>query len=163
MHGTYDTIENRPALRFERRLNHPVEKVWRAITEPERLKAWFPSAVSGPVEAGAELTFTFEGHDVPPMHGTVTEHEPPRRLAFYWGDDHLRFELEPQGESTVLRFTCLLDAENKAARDAAGWHSCLDRLEAALAGEDAAEDEPWRALYAEYERRGLPTGAEIPT
>jgi uncharacterized protein YndB with AHSA1/START domain len=96
------------------------------------------------------------------MHGEVTEHDPPRRLAFYWGDDHLRFELEPAREGCVLRFTALLDAREKAARDAAGWHTCLDRLQAALDG-GAAADDAWREHYAEYERRGLPTGAPIPT
>ena len=52
-------------------------------------------------------------------------------------------------------------------RDAAGWHVCLDRLEQHLGG--AATQAPtsdetpdWRALYEEYQRRGLPAGAEIP-
>jgi uncharacterized protein YndB with AHSA1/START domain len=162
MHGTYETIDDRPALRFERRLNHPVERVWRAISEPEELKAWFPSTVSGEIAPGASLTFTFEQGEAPAMHGEVTEHDPPRRLAFYWGDDHLRFELEPAGDGCLLRFTALLDARDKAARDAAGWHTCLDRLEAALAGA-AAGDDAWRELYAEYERRGLPTGAPVPS
>jgi uncharacterized protein YndB with AHSA1/START domain len=162
MHGTYETIENRPALRFERRLNHPVERVWQAISEPDEMKAWFPSAVSGEIAPGAGLTFTFEHGEAPEMHGEVTEHDPPRRLAFYWGDDHLRFELEPADGGCVLRFTALLDARDKAARDAAGWHTCLDRLEAALDGSDETDHAAWRALYAEYERQGLPTGAPVP-
>jgi uncharacterized protein YndB with AHSA1/START domain len=161
VHGTYETIDDRPALRFERRLNHPVERVWRAISDPEELKAWFPSAVSGEMAPGSELTFTFEQGEAPPMHGAVTEHDPPRVLAFDWGDDHLRFELEPAAGGTILRFTCLLDARDKAARDAAGWHFCLDRLEAALGGA-APDDEAWRELYVEYERQGLPTGAPVP-
>src|SRR5579859_2665330 len=45
MYGAYDTIENRPALRFERRLSHPVEVVWQAITQPDELEHWFPSRV----------------------------------------------------------------------------------------------------------------------
>ena len=163
MHGTYETIDNRPALRFERRLNHPVDRVWQAISEPAELKAWFPSTVSGEIAPGASLTFTFEQGEAPTMHGEVTEHDPPRRLAFYWGDDHLRFELEPSENGCLLRFTALLDARDKAARDAAGWHTCLDRLEAALDGSGDDGDEAWRELYAEYERRGLPTGAPVPS
>jgi uncharacterized protein YndB with AHSA1/START domain len=162
MHGTYETIENRPALHFERRLKHPVDAVWRAITEPEQLKQWFPSTVTGGLRQGATLTFTFEQHEAPTMHGDVTELEPPRILAFYWGDDHLRFELDPLEDGCRLRFTCLLDAREKAARDAAGWHVCLDRLEAAVAGAPAEDDEAWRERYAEYQRRGLPTGAPVP-
>ena len=156
-HGTYDTIDGRPALRFERRLNHPVDAVWRAITEPEQLQRWFPSTVSGEMRAGGRLSFSFEEHDVPDMEGEVTDVEPQRRLAFYWGDDHLRFELEPNGDACVLRFTALLDARDKAARDAAGWHTCLDRLEGVV---DQAD---WQHLYAQYEARGFPSGAPIPS
>ena len=28
-------------LRFERRLNHPLQKVWNAISIPERIGDWF--------------------------------------------------------------------------------------------------------------------------
>ncbi len=34
MNGTLQTIDGRPALRFERRLDHSIERVWRAVTEP---------------------------------------------------------------------------------------------------------------------------------
>jgi uncharacterized protein YndB with AHSA1/START domain len=163
VHGTFETIEDRPALRFERRLAHPIEPVWRALTEPDELAHWFPSAVSGELQPGATLTFTFAQHEAPTMHGDVTELEPPRVLAFYWGDDHLRFELDPLEDGCRLRFTCLLDAREKAARDAAGWHVCLDRLERVVAGERSADDEAWRERHADYERRGLPTGAPVPS
>ena len=43
MHGTYETIEGRPAVRFERRLAHPVDAVWRAVTERDQLAHWFPT------------------------------------------------------------------------------------------------------------------------
>src|SRR4051794_15127554 len=32
---------------FERTLPHPPEKVWRALTEAEHLKAWFPTTIEG--------------------------------------------------------------------------------------------------------------------
>jgi hypothetical protein len=102
------------------------------------------------------------------MTGRVTEFDPPRLFAFTWGEDHLRFELEPvPGENAcVLRLTVLLDAREKAARDGAGWHVCLDRLERLLAGEDGpaatGASEDWRGLYEEYQRRGVPAGAPIP-
>ncbi len=34
-------------VRFSRRLPHPPEKVWRALTEAEHLAAWFPTTVEG--------------------------------------------------------------------------------------------------------------------
>lgn len=169
MYGAYDTIENRPALRFERRLSHPVEVVWRAITESDELEHWFPSRVEvDELRPGAEMTFRFENMplDAPStMTGRVTEFDPPRLFEFYWGEDQLRFELEPvagSGDGCLLRLTVLLDSREKAARDGAGWHVCLDRLKRQLAGADAGGREEWRELYEEYQRRGMPAGAPIP-
>ena len=33
---------DRYLLRFERHFSHPVERVWKAITEPTERSAWFP-------------------------------------------------------------------------------------------------------------------------
>lgn len=169
MYGAYDTIENRPALRFERRLSHPVEVVWRAITQPDELENWFPSRVEvDELQPGAEITFRFENMplDAPStMTGRVTEFDPPRLFEFYWGGDHLRFEVEPvagSADESLLRLTVLLDEREKAARDSAGWHVCLDRLGRQLAGDEPGGRESWRGLYEEYQRRGVPAGAPIP-
>jgi uncharacterized protein YndB with AHSA1/START domain len=166
-YGAYDTIENRPALSFERRLSHPVDVVWRAITEADELERWFPSRVEvDELRPGADMTFGFENmplEDAPmTMTGRVTEFDPPRRFAFTWGEDHLRFELEPVAgeDACVLRLTVLLDARDKAARDAAGWHVCLDGLEQRLDGKSGNGE--WRGYYDEYQRRGVPAGAPIP-
>jgi uncharacterized protein YndB with AHSA1/START domain len=166
MHGTYETVDGKPAVRFERRLAHPVERVWRSITEPAELAHWFPSQVSGVLRVGGTLRFSFEGGME--TEGDVTELDPPRLLAFHWGTELLRFELEPDGDGTRLRLTHVLSSADQAARDAAGWHVCLDRLERSLSGEDATAPgaEPtgeWRRLYEGYEARGLPTGAEVPS
>ena len=45
MHGSFQTIDDRPAVQFERRLSHPIEAVWRAVTEPAELAHWFPGRV----------------------------------------------------------------------------------------------------------------------
>ena len=169
MHGTYEEIENRPALRFERRIAHPVEDVWRAVTDPDDLKHWFPAAVTllDEPRAGGRLRFEFAGDAIPPSDGEITDYEPPRRFAFDWGGEHIRFDLEPIEEGTLLRFTHMLTARDQAARDAAGWHVCLDQLEERLAGgapeAPGTEQTPeHRSLYEDYERRGLPTGAPMP-
>ncbi len=168
MHARYEEVFDRPTLRFERRLAHPVARVWRAITEPDELEHWFPSQVRGEIRAAGELSFHFEHMplDAPSnMTGRVTDLDPPRVFAFYWGEDHLRFELEPQPDGCLLRLTVALDARDKAARDAAGWHQCLDGLERRLSG--SAPDRPqapdaWRERYEQYARQGLPTGAPVP-
>jgi len=167
MHGTYESVEGRPAVRFERRLAHPIDAVWRAVTEPAELAHWFPGEVTVDLRPGGRMTFSDEGFTS--LDGEVTELDPPRLFAFSWGDDHLRFELEPAdgGAGCVLRFTHVLDASDRAARDAAGWHVCLDLLELRLAGTPttpptAVATEEWRRHYDEYRWRGLPTGAPVP-
>ena len=178
MNATYAMIGSHPTLRFERRLRHTVERVWRAITEPSELAHWFPSTVELELRVGGRMTFTFEQDlseyaELPEgthtLRGEVTALEPPHLFAFTWGDDQLRFELEPAdgGASTELRFSVVLDATDKAARDAAGWHVCLDGLEHHLGGAEteAPGDEPtdeWRGVYERYAARGFPTGAAIP-
>ena len=167
MHGTYETVDDRPALTFERRLAHPVERVWQAVTDPAELAHWFPSRVSGEIAPGGRLTFAFPDDDLPALEGEVIELEPPRRFAFTWGDDVLRIELDAVGDGCLLRFTCIFDERERAARDAAGWHVCLDLLEQYLGGtqtqapgSEATLD--WRELYEDYQRRGLPAGAPLP-
>jgi uncharacterized protein YndB with AHSA1/START domain len=144
-HGTFETIDGRPALHFERRLRHPAERVWRAITEPDGLDQWFPHA----------------GDRV------VVESEAPRRLVCRWFDNELRFELTPDGDGTVLRLVALLSEREAAARDMAGWHVCLDRLEQALDTGEAEAPGPdatpeWSALFDDYVAAGVPEGAPIP-
>ena len=43
--GTLETIDGKPTIRFTRRLDHPPERVWRALTEPDELKRWFPDTI----------------------------------------------------------------------------------------------------------------------
>ena len=57
--------------------------------------------------------------------------------------------------------------QGRAARDAAGWHVCLDTLDEHLSGMKTAAPgrDPsavWKDYYARYVEQGLPSGAEIP-
>ena len=60
--GTLDTTGAKPAVRLSRYLPDPPAVVWRAITEREQLKAWFPCDVivsGGEWAVGAAITFPF--------------------------------------------------------------------------------------------------------
>src|SRR3954454_20095057 len=59
--GTLAEHEGEWQVRFERRLRHPLEKVWRAVTEPEHMQAWFPDEMEGERRAGAPLKFVDKG------------------------------------------------------------------------------------------------------
>jgi uncharacterized protein YndB with AHSA1/START domain len=50
--GTLETRDGVHALRFERHLAHPIEKVWAALTEPDRMAEWLAAAEVDLVEGG---------------------------------------------------------------------------------------------------------------
>lgn len=166
--GTLVTVEGRPALRFERRYPHPIERVWRAVTEPDELSRWFPANVVGDRSVGAALVFDDDAQraadreagqptreDGPPIRGRVVTFDPPNVFSFTWGGELLRFELSADGGDTVLLFTHLLSHQSVAARNGAGWHACLAEL-GRLLGHQPADGEAegdWMAVYRDYLRR----------
>ncbi|WP_206184919.1 SRPBCC family protein [Thermoactinospora rubra] len=120
-------------LHMRRRLPHPPDKVWRALTEPEHLAAWFPAEVA---IDGNRIRFSF-GPD-----GVITDRDPPRLFAFTWGEDHLRWEILPDGEGSVLLLTHTFADRYGAASFASGWHICLAALKTHLAGRPQPTDQP---------------------
>lgn len=158
--GTLARDGDRWALTFTRRLAHPVEKVWRAVTEPEHLKAWFPQEIVGERRAGAPLRFVSPTSDG--FEGEMITFEPPRVMELMWGVDRLRIELQQDGSGTVLTLTDSFDELGKAARDAAGWHECLDRLACDLDGTPPPRwGETWRGAHPRYVARFGPEAATI--
>jgi uncharacterized protein YndB with AHSA1/START domain len=166
--GHYEERNGTPVIRFERTFPHPVHAVWVAISDPAQLQAWFPTTVEfGALAPGEPIVFRFPDDAYPALHGELRTVEPPRRLMFTWGDDVLSFELQERdgGGACRLAFTVELDNAGKAARDGAGWESCLDMLAGTLRGtppERPAGEGAWRAYYDAYRERGLPATAEIP-
>ena len=141
------TDRARPAVRLERVLSDPPPVVWRALTEREQLRSWFPSDVilgGGRWEVGAAITFPFLNVTHPTLTGEVLEVDEPHVLAFTWGEDTLRFELAPEGDGTRLVLIDELPADS-AARNAAGWEQCLDRL---VGVEPAADG--WQPRFERY-------------
>jgi uncharacterized protein YndB with AHSA1/START domain len=167
MPGYADYDPQTATLTYVRDLPQERASVWRALVDPEQLHHWFPSRVSGEFIAGTELQFAFPQVDVA-MRGTVIAVEPERRLEYFWGEDRLRFELTANdGGGTRLTLTVTLEGSDKAARDGAGWHVCIERLADHLrsGGAHAPTSEltgEWRRHYEEYQRRGLPALAELP-
>jgi uncharacterized protein YndB with AHSA1/START domain len=179
MKGTLHHQGNRHTLRFERRLAHPPEKVWRTLTDNAELMHWFPAQIRGARQQGAKLRFVFQEESGPPldsemkavaaagheayqgsegdaaMDGKMTVFDPPRTLEYTWGDEVLRWELQPRDGITLLVFTHTFEEEAKSARDASGWDVCLSSLERRLAG---LQPEPFTmehfdVLFDDYAQR----------
>src|SRR5215217_348875 len=163
--ATLDTIGGKAVLRFERRLAHPPEKVFRAISEPAELEHWFPATVETELRPGAPMTFTLRHMDADAPGGEVLEVEPPKLLVYTWGDDVLRWEIVPEQGGCRLFFSYTVAPDGMSgglpgsARNAAGWDVCLAALSARLDGAPAPDTE-WFPLFEAYvERFGLGEGA----
>jgi uncharacterized protein YndB with AHSA1/START domain len=169
--GSLERREGKHVLRFERRLDHPVERVWAAITEPEQLAGWFGDSEVDLTEGG-RLAVRFkhrvskedeEKYDVirpeefetsedetDGFDATVTALDPPRLLEYEaerFGV--LRWELRSEGGGCLLTFSNILTLPDDAMAPQvlAGWHSFLDQLEDALAGEPMTDPSKWSMDY----------------
>jgi uncharacterized protein YndB with AHSA1/START domain len=149
--GTLDARTR--TLRFSRYYPHPVDRVWQAVTEPDQLAVWFPQTVVGDLLVpGATLRFESSIEDAPTFDGRVMKVEPPRLLEFEWGTDVIRVELQAVEGGCALTLTDILDQLGKAARDGAGWHTCLDFLQAAVEGTEPSFSsvDRWRDIHPGY-------------
>jgi uncharacterized protein YndB with AHSA1/START domain len=139
----------RPAVRLERVLPDPPAVVWRALTDREQLKEWFPCDViveGGRWEVGSAITFPFPAEVIDmTLTGEVLAVDEPKLLCYTWGENEtLRFELHPEGDGTRLVLTDELEP-GAVARNAAGWDECLDSLLGIKAAPDA-----WKKRFAAY-------------
>jgi uncharacterized protein YndB with AHSA1/START domain len=127
---------------FRRRFTKPVEKVWAAITTPERLADWLADAEVEP-RAGGRIRLNWNGgaHE---MEGRVLVCEPPRSFAWTWNIDEretvVRFDLEPDGGGCWLTLTHsnLSPRAGRGAGVRAGWHAHLEGLPDAVEGRKTA-------------------------
>jgi uncharacterized protein YndB with AHSA1/START domain len=138
----------RPAVRLERQLPDPPSVVWQALTEREQLQSWFPCDVvvdGGEWTVGAAISFPFPPDVIDmTLRGVVLAVEKPRLLSYSWGDEILRFELRAHDGGTRLVLIDELPAAN-AARNAAGWDECLDRLVGREPGKNS-----WKPRFDAY-------------
>jgi uncharacterized protein YndB with AHSA1/START domain len=127
-------------LRFERRLNHPLDKVWAAISIPERIGAWF-CEMTFEAAPGAPIDQTFHHAGGIKGSGKVLRFEPPRLFEWQWNggpdeaDSVVTWRLEPDGDDATRIFLTHRTPDRAKARDYGhGWHVHLDGLVEALNG-----------------------------
>lgn len=134
------TVDGRPALRFERHLQHSREKVWSAVTDPRHLSQWYPLRVTE-LEPRVGGRMVLDDGEGTVYTATVTHFEPLRLFAFDEHapdgeerefDDHLRIELRDEDSGCLLVFTHVLADPSIADGALGGWEACLDELTARL-------------------------------
>jgi uncharacterized protein YndB with AHSA1/START domain len=165
--GRFGTIEEQGdghVLRFERRFDHPIERVWATISEPERIEGWLARAELE-LEEGADVKLQWlnrttdeqdeeygietlrEGENSTIARGTVTAVDPPRLLE-YDTDVHglLRWELREEDGGSLLLFSATLPStvsDSIAAQVLSGWQMHLELLDEALAGRPITDWSVW--------------------
>jgi uncharacterized protein YndB with AHSA1/START domain len=140
-------------LVFRRSWPDPIDDVWSALTENDRLARWI-GTYDGERGSGATGTFTMthelEAGDGMPM--TIVECEPPRRLVLQWPDPlswRVELDLTVEDGRTVLLFTQVLATADGQADIATGWHWYLDKLDAELTGRPQLQATEWDTFLAE--------------
>jgi len=167
--GEYGVITEAGAIRFERLLPGPIERVWAYLVEPEKRARWL---ASGPMDLrpGGEMELIWRngelaGDETPPekfapyagehrMKGHVLRVEPPRLLVHSWDEDdgsgsEVVYELAEQGDRVLLTLTNRrLPNRGAMVGVGGGWHTHLEMLVAELEGR--APPRFW-AMVAEVE------------
>lgn len=136
------------------RIAAPLDKVWRAVTEPEHISRWFGQTVLDGSGVGATGTMTFDGYGTIPLR--VEAIDAPRTVSYAWSnDDAVRRAGATIDEATTTVFTFTLDEVDggteltvvetgfdrtsdpaaNMADHAEGWVSELDKLVALLEGD----------------------------
>lgn len=140
-----------PPVVIEREYNAPIERVFRAWTDPGQLRQWFKEAPETEIEpakfdlrAGGDYRIEIKSGDEDyVVYGTYTKVDPPRTLEFTWmweessmepGETLVRVDLEPIGDRTKLTLThTRFTTERSAQAHDKGWNGVLASLEKHLA------------------------------
>ncbi|MGW0592455.1 SRPBCC family protein [Streptosporangium sp. NPDC002607] len=122
-------------LLLRRGYDAPIQDVWEALTDPDRMKRWF-LPVSGELRVGG--TFQLEGN----AGGRILHCEPPRLLRVTFGGETsvVELRLSPDGEGTTLELEHTVPLEMAGSGAGAlyvgpGWDGALMALDLFVAGE----------------------------
>ena len=149
-----------------RELRHPPTKVWQALTDPTELREWAPfDADRSLARVGSVKLSTVGAPTSQVSESRVTRADAPKLLEYRWGENEIRWQLEPLGDGTRLTLWHNID-RRYISMGAAGWHICIDVLDRLLAGQPLgrivageAMKFDWPRLNTEYAKQ---FGVEAP-
>jgi uncharacterized protein YndB with AHSA1/START domain len=98
---------------IEKTYNAPVDKVWQAITDKDKMKQWYFTLEDFKPEVGFEFRFTGGSEEMQYLHiCRITEVIPQKKLKHTWqydgypGESFVTFELfDKGGNQTKLKLT----------------------------------------------------------
>ena len=165
--SAYATATAANAVRIERLLPGPIERIWAYLTDGELRRKWLASGdMTLAVGAPFELTWRNDELTDPPgqrpegfdsehrMQSHIIDVDPPHRLTFTWRNGEVTFALEPRGEQVMLTVSHRgISDRNNMLMIGAGWHTHLDVLSAIARGEAPNPFwDQWAGLRAEYDQ-----------
>ena len=137
-------------IEFVRVYPHPIERVWKAISDPAEVAIWFIRPTVWDLRSGGAYRFEDE------FRGAIELVEPPRRIRFRYApiagpwpgaEAYFEFELESVAGGTRLRFVQhatpdVTDPDEPRevfrapgrAGSLAGWHCAFEELAELLDG-----------------------------
>ena len=167
--SAYGTIERTPdggVIRFERHLAYPINDVWDAITNPERLREWwlpFDADITVDLTEGGLMEMRATGEEPMTIVCTILRVDPPKLLEHTHVDPGslMRWELEPVGDACILRLSHHVPDPDLAVQNCyvVGLHTSLERLEPSLRGQPIEWD--W-ARFAEHQAHYADEGLASP-
>ncbi|WP_158566219.1 SRPBCC family protein [Micromonospora craterilacus] len=118
---------------IRQRYDAPIEEVWSACTDPNRINRWFIEP-KGDLRQGG--TFALQGN----AHGDILRCEPPRRLTLGWiygdkPDSEVELRLSEEGTGTLLELEHATVSDEMLVEVAVGWEMALDFLGMFLRGD----------------------------
>lgn len=150
--GTYgETSDGRTTITFTRYLNHPIDRVWKAIVNEQDRQKWFPELTLD-AQVGGSAVVDFSGGDCPAPEENpsdinvckVTRIDPPHLLEYKGPTEEHLFQLETKDSGCKLIFVATVpgvdrfDDPNQQIISrysvSCGWHYKLDMMQWDLDG-----------------------------
>ena len=138
---------------FERHFNHSIEMVWAVLTENDMLAKWFSELRVDELREGGIIKFDMQDGTFEEM--VITELKEQSVLEFTWDEDCVRFELHEasNGGCQLYLKEKINTMTDHTPRDLAGWHVCLEVINAVLDGRlyESRKSE-WEKWYQTYKQ-----------
>ncbi|QQZ09683.1 SRPBCC family protein [Heyndrickxia vini] len=150
MLASIQKVEDHYVAKFERQLQHPVEKVWAMLTDNQKLSKWFSELRVKDLRKGGMMLFDMQDGTFEEME--ITEFEMYSILEYTWAEDNVRFELYKEQDGCLLILNETINKmTNHTPKDLAGWHVCLDVISALLDGRTIeSRKNEWEKWYVKY-------------
>lgn len=139
--GRIETVDGVRRLVLEREFRAPIDDVWAAVTDPERMARWIGTWTGDPATKRVVFQMAYEGGDsVEDVE--IRACEPPRRLAVTTHGENqswqLELDLSERDGVTTLVFTQPGIDPVEVETVGPGWEYYLNRLVLVETGGDPA-------------------------